>query len=172
MGLFSLITGQLEQWNWDATSLTTGNTDASDGVATPAAAKLPVTASVPVTGSTGKSTAGAGAPDQSLKTFSSSGGTSIASGANVALYTVTAGKTFYLTDVVVTGNAATAGQVLVQLKAGSTVIWEAYMKTDTQPIEVPGMETQAQAAGGLALSLVIGTLSGGTAAYYIAGFEQ
>ena len=172
MGLVSFIKGQLEQWNWDATALSTGNTDLSDGVASPAPVRIPVTASIPVSGSTAKSTAGAGAPDQTLKTFSSSGGVSIASGANVALYTVTAGKTFYATDIIITGNAGTAGQVLCQLKQAGVVIWEGYMKTDTQPLEIPGLETQPSAPGGAALTLVIGTLAGGTAAYYIGGFEQ
>lgn len=172
MGLISFIKGAVEQWNVDVTALSSGNTDLADNVASGAAVRLPATVSIPATGSTGKQTAGGPAPDQTIKQFSSSGGVSIATGATVALYTVTAGKTFFLTDIEVTGNAATAGQVLVQLKAGSTVIWEGYMKTDTQPIEIPGIESQPQAAGGLALSLVIGALSGGSAAYNIGGFEQ
>lgn len=172
MGLFSAIKGALEQWNWDATALTTGNTDLGDNVVSGAPVRLPLTASVPVTGATAKSTAGAGAPDQTLKQFSSSGGVGIGTGATVALYTPTAGKTFFATDIIITGNAATAGQVLCQLKSGTTVIWEGYMKTDTQPLEIPGLETQPQAPGGAALTLVIGTLSGGTAAYFIGGFEQ
>jgi|SRR5579864_2947388 len=172
MGLIAFIKGIAEQWNWDASSLSAGNTDLADAIASSAPVRLPVTASIPVTGAIAKSTAGAGAPDQTLKQFSSSGGVSINTGATVALYTPTAGKTFYATDIVITGNASTAGQVLCQLKSGSTVIWEGYMKTDTQPIEIPGIETQPQAPGGAALTLVIGTLSGGTAAYFIGGFEQ
>ena len=172
MSLLTLVKGIVEQWNLDITGQTTGNTDLADGIASSAPVRLPLTASFPATGSTAKSTAGAGAPDQTLKQFSSSGGVSIATGATVALYTPTAGKTFFMTDITITGNAGTAGQVLCQVKSGTTVIWEAYMKTDTQPIEIPGIETQPQGPGGAALTLVIGTLAGATAAYYIAGFEQ
>ena len=172
MGLITLVKGIVEQWNVDITGQTTGNTDLSDGIASGAPVRIPVTGSFPVTGATAKSTAGAGAPDQTLKQFSSSGGVSINTGATVSLYTPTIGKTFYATDIMITGNAATAGQVLCQLKSGTTVIWEGYMKTDTQPIEIPGLETQPQGPGGAALTLVIGTLSGGSAAYFISGFEQ
>lgn len=158
----------------DITALDPGGTWVdSNGIAVPSGQMYaPLTAAIPVLGSVQKGTAGAAAPDQTLKQFSSSGGVSINTGATVALYTVTAGKTFFITDIMITGNAATAGQVLCQIKQASTVIWEGYMKTDTQPLEIPGIETQPSAPGGSAVSLVIGTLTGGTAAYFIAGFEQ
>ncbi len=70
------------------------------------------------------------------------------------------------------GNAVTATQFLVQLKQGSTVIFEGYCKTDTAPVELPGLETQPSAPGGTALSLVLGTGASSTATYYIAGYEQ
>lgn len=143
-----------------------------NGILVPSPTYIPLTAAVPLLGSVAKETAGSAAPDQTLKTFSSSGGVSIATGATVALYTVTAGKTFFVTDIVITGNAATAGQVLCQLKQAGTVFWEGYMKTDTQPLEIAGLETQPTAPGGAAITLVIGTLTGGTATYFIAGYEQ
>src|SRR5579864_666405 len=166
MGLISFIKGQVEQWNWDATSLSTGNTDLSDGLASPANVRLPVTGNIPVTGSISKSTAGAAAPDQTLKTFSSSGGVSLASPQAIALYTVTAGKTFFITDIVITGNNATATQFLCQIKQGTTVIWEGYMKTDTQPVQLAGLETQPSAPGGSAVTINFPTSSGTTVAYY------
>jgi hypothetical protein len=131
---------------------------------------VPITAALPVLGSIGKSTAGAGAPDQTLKNFNSTNGISIATGATVTLYTVTAAKTFFLTDISIYSNSATA--FLVQVKQGATVIWEGYCKGDTGPIQVTGIETQPSAPAGSALTLVFATAAATTAAYVLAGFEQ
>jgi hypothetical protein len=170
MSLATVIKGLLEPISFDISSLV--NLTNADGSTANGPARVKVAASVPLTGSVAKSTAGAAAPDQTLKTFSSSGGVSIATGATVNLYTVSAGKTFYITDIVLTGNATTPTQYLVQIKAGATVIWEGYVKTDTEPIEVPGLETQPQGAGGSQISIVFATASGTTATYYVAGYEQ
>lgn len=170
MPLTTVVKGLIEAWWTDVTTLVSPQDGSGNAALGPVRAQ--VTAAIPVTGSVTKGTAGAAAPDQTLKQFSSSGGVSINTGATVALYTVTAGKTFYATDIVITGNAGTATQFLVQLKQGTTVIFEGYCKTDTEPLDLPGIETQPQAPGGAALTLVFGTGTSTTAAYFIGGFEQ
>ncbi len=81
---------------------------------------LPVGAIIgfPMTGSTSKSTAGGPAPDQTQLVLTSRYSNPTTS--DVALYTVPAGKTFFLTDFVVTGNPA-SGNPLVVLKANNVI---------------------------------------------------
>jgi hypothetical protein len=69
--------------------------------------------SYPATGGTQKGTAGGPAPDQTQIILSSR--MNNPSGADIALYTVPTGKTFLLTDFVVTGSPA-SGNPLVVLK--------------------------------------------------------
>ena len=71
----------------------------------------------PATGGTGKSTAGGPAPDQVQRIFNNE----VVNPTNVdtKLYTVTTGKAFYLTDLVVTTTAAT-GTVRVKARVATT----------------------------------------------------
>src|SRR5258708_5433260 len=110
-----------------------------NGILVPSPTYVPLTVAIPIIGGIQKGTAGSAAPDQTLKLFSSNGGASLAAGLAAALYTVTVGKTFYITDIIVTGNNATPVQILVNIKQGSTVIWEGYIKTETQPGIADGM---------------------------------
>ena len=163
MALTTVVKGAIEQWWTDITSLVTNA--AGDTV------RAQVTAAVPLTGSVTKGTAGAAAPDQTLKIFHAvDGGLSIASGATAALYTVTAGKTFYVTDIQITANTAT--QFEAKLQAAGVTQWNANVKGDTAPIDLPGLETQPQFASGQAVTLVLGTAAATNAWYYIAGYEQ
>ena len=122
-----------------------------------------------VQGAVGRVSAGAGAPGQSLKTFSSSGGVSINSGATVNVYTTTAGKTLYITDLYI--SADSAAPILVQVKAGATVIFEGYVST-TAPMDMTGIETQPNCGSGVALTIVFPTAAGKNGSYFIGGFEQ
>lgn len=89
----------------------------------------------------------------------------------VALFTVPAGQTFYLTDLYVGAN--TASPFLVQVTANGAPIFTGYCKGDTGPIDMPGMETQPQAPGGSQVSIVLGQVAAATtAAYYLGGFSQ
>ena len=121
-------------------------------------------------GTTGvvKATAGAAANGQTLKVYT--GTVSVATGATVTLETVTAGKTFYITDIYIGANTATQFQVTVN--AASTAIFNAFCKGDTGPIQMPGLETQPSAAAGTVVQLVLGAAAATTAAYYLAGYEQ
>lgn len=112
--------------------------------------------------------AGGASFGQTLQQFT--GNPSIATGATVALFTVPAGKTFYITDIYVSAN--TAVQFSVQIQAAGVPVFQGYAKGDTGPIDMPGIETQPQCGGGTAVSLVLGTAAGTTAAYFISGFVQ
>jgi len=116
-----------------------------------------------------KVTAGGAGPGQSIKTFSSSGGVSIATGATTISYTVTTGKTLYITDIDVSTSSATA--VLVQIKAGSTVIAERYISTTNSWSSI-GIESQPTVGSAIVMTLVFGTSSGSSGAYFIGGYEQ
>lgn len=113
--------------------------------------------------------AGSAAAGQTIKNFSSSGGLSINTGATPTVYTVTTGKTLFITDVYFSTDSATP--LLVQVKAGATVILEGYMST-TAPLQIPGVESQKSVGSGVVLSLVFPTVAGKNAAWSIDGFEQ
>ena len=123
----------------------------------------------PRQGATFRTSAGNAAPGQTIKTFSSSGGVSINTGATVTVYTVTPGKTFYPTDIHISTDSATA--LLVQVKAGSTVILEGYIST-TAPLDLAGIESQVGVGSGVVLSIVFPTVAGKNGAWVIFGFEQ
>jgi hypothetical protein len=95
--------------------------------------------------------------------------TSAATAAN--LFTVPAGQTFYLTDLYVGSNSSSP--FLVQVQAAGTPIFYGYCKGDTGPLDLPGLETQPQAAAGQQVSIVLGQVAAATtAAYYLGGFSQ
>ena len=112
--------------------------------------------------------AGGPGPGQSNKTFT--GNVSIATGATVALETVATGKTLYITDISLTSNTATP--FLVQIQAGGVTIWQGYVKGDTGPIELPGLETQPTASAGQAVTLVAAAAAATTLAFFVGGVEQ
>lgn len=119
-------------------------------------------------GSTIRTNAGGPAAGQSNKSYT--GSTSVATGATVALETVAAGKTLYITDITVYANTATPFTVAIQ--AAGVTIWQAYCKGDTGPIQVAGIETQPTGTSGQAIQVVFGTAAATTAAWNIAGVEQ
>lgn len=116
-----------------------------------------------------RQTAGSAAPNQTIKTFSSSGGVSINTGGTTTVYTVTAGKTFYITDIFIATDNATPA--LTQVKAGATVVAESYLST-TQAINMLAIESQPAVAGGVAITITWPTATGKNGSYFIAGFEQ
>ena len=116
-----------------------------------------------------KFSAGGPGVGQAIKQVNSAGGVSINTGYTGTIYTVTAGKTLYITDVQISCDSATA--TLAQLKAGATVIYENYIST-TGPWTALGIESQPTVGAGVALSLVIATQAGHNATYFVAGFEQ
>jgi hypothetical protein len=114
-----------------------------------------------------RTTGGPPAPGQTVKQFV--GSVSVASGATVNLYTVTAGKTFYITDIIATSSGSTAFDIQVQ--AAGVAIFQAHV-FNTAPVDACGMDTQPQAAGGQLVRIVAGTASGTTLDYNVYGYES
>lgn len=122
----------------------------------------------PLQGGVIRTNAGGPAPGQANKVYS--GTISIATGATVALETVAAGKTFYVTDIYIGANTAT--QFLVQIQAAAVGVFFAYCKGDTGPVQMPGIETQPTGSAGQAITLVFAAAAATTASWFIAGVEQ
>lgn len=113
--------------------------------------------------------AGGAADGQTVSQFTAN--PSLASGYNSGtILTPAAGTTFYMTDISITANTATP--FLAQVQANGVTIWQAYVKGDTGPVIVSGLETQPQCPAGQALTLVLGTAAATTAAVFLAGFAQ
>jgi hypothetical protein len=112
--------------------------------------------------------AGAASYGQTLKSYV--GTQSVATGATITLETVTAGKTFYITDIYIGSNTGTVFSVAIN--AASVPIFNGYCKGDTGPIVLPGMETQPSAPAASVVQLVLGTAAATTATYMINGYEQ
>lgn len=120
-----------------------------------------------------RASAGGAAIGQTLQQFTGNPALSTTLTTTVSLFTVPAGKTFYVTDIYVSSNSSIA--FLAQIQAAGTAIFFGYCKGDTGPIELPGIETQPQAAAGQAVTLVLGAVTGGSSpvgSYYISGFVQ
>lgn len=112
-----------------------------------------------------KVTAGGPGTSQTCVTYA---GTVTNPAGNTALGSVVpAGKTLYITDVVVT--VTVASQTLIALQDGATVVFNAHANS-TKGIEALGMETQPIVAAGDQLN--INATFTGTMAYYVAGFIQ
>jgi hypothetical protein len=70
----------------------------------------------------------------------------------ISLWTVTSGKTWILTDLLVTCDAA--AQVLFRLQAAGADIFRGLVR-DIEPLEMPGMETQPNASSTQAVTIVL-----------------
>jgi hypothetical protein len=117
-----------------------------------------------------KMSAGGAGGGQTLVQFTGNPSLSGSVPTTVALYTVPAGKTLFITDIYV--GASTNLVFLAQIQAAGVSIFFGYCKGDTGPIEIPGIETQPQGGPGTAVTLVMGIAAGTTAAYFISGFVQ
>ena len=124
-----------------------------------------------------RGTAGAAAPGQTLKQFTSpSGGVALANPLTVKLtanssdYTVTNGKTFYCTDLHITGSFTAALEY--QLLAAGSIIMQGFCKGDTGPVSAFGIETQAQAASGQLVQLKFIGLAVNNVGWFLSGYEQ
>ena len=113
-----------------------------------------------------KVSAGGPAAGQAAKNYS---GTVTLSGSTqtITLETVTAGKTYFITDIVITTTNSTAQ--LVQLQAGGVTIFQTHINS-TKGIESLGIETQPYAVAGQVVTLVVPSGSG-VVAYNILGVE-
>lgn len=119
--------------------------------------------------------AGFMAPGQTAKQYTGKQATSTTVATTVALETVTAGKTFYITDLLImTDSASGAATTLdVRLQAAATDIFRGGCH-NLAPIDMSGIETQPFAAAGQAVTLLLPQTSGGVVNVWfnVYGFEQ
>ncbi len=116
-----------------------------------------------------RTTGGGPAPGQTIKTVAGNLVTT-SSGATQTINTVTAGKTFYVTDISFSGVVATALDVQIQI--AGVVVWEGHTSV-TNSHDLTGIDSFAPAA---ATQLVRIFVSNGVAAsslnFFVGGFEQ
>jgi hypothetical protein len=114
--------------------------------------------------------AGNAAVGQTILTFASVGGISMTGAPVTNVYTATAGKTFFITDICITTNETALPQ-LVQLKQGGVVIFETFIMS-TLPCDFPGIESQPSVGGGNRLEIWWSANTGKLGTFFISGFEQ
>lgn len=113
--------------------------------------------------------AGFMAPGQTAK--QATGNLSVnAVSATTPINTVTAGKTFYITDISFTTDSTTA--IDVQIQAAGVVIFETHVLS-TAPCVAVGIETQPFGTSGQAVRIFVSNSSSGKSLnYFVGGFEQ
>jgi hypothetical protein len=114
--------------------------------------------------------AGFMAPGQTAKTYTGKQVSSTTVATSVALETVTAGKTYYITDIYLTTDATIIQDV--KIRAAGVTIFNAGVQSNG-PVDMAGMETQPYGTTGQLVDLYLPI----TAAvqnfwYFISGFEQ
>lgn len=113
-----------------------------------------------------KSTAGGPGVSQTMQTFV--GVLTNPTSGNTALGVIPTGKTFFITDIVITTSSAS--QILIQIEDNTTVIFATHVN-QTKGIESMGIESQPTVAGGDTLNLNTPAVTG-QVAYNIMGFYQ
>ncbi len=136
----------------------------ADGFRANAAIALVDNNGLPVTSL--KVSAGGPGAGQAAKNYS---GTVTLSGSTqtINLETVTAGKTYFITDIVVTSTNSSA--ILIGITAGGVTVFQAHANA-TKGVEALGIETQPYAAAGQVVAIVVPAGSG-VVAYNILGVE-
>lgn len=113
-------------------------------------------------------------PYQTLKTFTGTMNTSTTSTTVQSLYTVTPGKTFYVTDIIVCNNAGYPAQV--SLNASTTPDASPIIighSLNTSPFDATNIGTEPRVAGGTPLTFQsLATSTATVLTYFIAGYEQ
>ena len=118
--------------------------------------------------------AGYAAPWQTAKTYTGKQATSTSATTTVTLETVTSGKSFYITDIMIATDVASGTQILdCQIQAAGTTIFRGPTH-NLSPITLPGLETQPFGASTQVVTLLLPQTSSGAVNvyFYIAGFEQ
>ncbi|HLG72146.1 MAG TPA: hypothetical protein VFE42_20700 [Chloroflexota bacterium] len=130
----------------------------------------PLVDTTPLQGSVQRVTAGLIAPGQTVKQFTGKQASSTSGPTTVPLETVTAGKTFIITDIFVGCDSTTA--VDIQITAGGSPIFRGHLST-TASIQMAGMETQPNATAGQQVNLVLPqTAAVQQFTFFISGVEQ
>jgi endonuclease YncB( thermonuclease family) len=121
-------------------------------------------------GGTLRITAGPPSAGQTARKYTGKVATVTTGTTPVALFTVTAAKTFYVTDVYLATDQTTPMDV--QLQAAAAAILNCGVST-TQPVNLTGIDTQPTASAGQAVQLLLPqTTAVQNLWYYIAGYEQ
>ena len=126
----------------------------------------------PIGGALGvqKVTAGFLAQGQTAQKVSGAQATSTTVTTTVPLWTVTAGKTAYLTDISLYSDSAAL--LAIQLRA-ATVPLQRFTARDLAPVQLPGIETPTFGTSGQALDLLLPITAAIVNVYYnVQGFEQ
>jgi hypothetical protein len=121
-----------------------------------------------------RTTAGAMAQGQTAQVMVGKIATQTGAPTTTALFTVPAGQTLYVTDIIITSDAASgaATTIDVRIQSAAVDIFRQGMH-NLAPVDACGIETQPQAAAGAAVTLVLPqTTSIQNVWYYIAGYVQ
>ena len=120
---------------------------------------------------TAKTNAGFSAPGQTIKNYTGSITSSASVATTVPLETVTAGKTYVLTDIYISSNTAT--QFEARIQANGVDIFRGWCKGDTSPISLAGIESQPNASSGQVVTLLIPVIAGSPqVSFFLGGLEQ
>lgn len=114
------------------------------------------------------------APFQTMKTFTGTVTTSTSSAVVTTLYTVSSGKTFYLTDFVVCNNASYPAQVSVNgsATAGASPAFIGH-SLNTAPLDALNIGTEPSVGSGNPVTFqTTATSTATTLTYFVAGYEQ
>ncbi len=122
-----------------------------------------------------KVNAGFMAAGQTAKQYVGKVATSTTVAVTVPLETVTVGKSFYITDILITTDAASGAATTVdaRIQAAGVDIFRAGLH-NLSPVDMPGIETQPFASSGQAVTLLLPATAGGVVNVWfdIYGFEQ
>ena len=111
-------------------------------------------------------------PGQTAKQYVGKQALSATLTTTVTLETVTAGKTFYITDILIISDVASSTTIDVRLQAAGADIFRAGVHS-LAPIDMTGIETQPFATAGQLVTLLLPIVAGPPNVWFnILGFEQ
>jgi hypothetical protein len=114
------------------------------------------------------------APFQTMKTFTGTITTQTGATTIANLYTVSTGKTFYLTDVIMCNNSANVSQVSINASVtpGASPVMIGHT-LNTSPLSALNIGTEPSIAAGNPVVVQAGQTSVATSVtYFVAGYEQ
>jgi len=120
---------------------------------------------------TARTNAGFSAPGQTIKNYTGSVQASPSVATTVPLETVTAGKTYVLTDIYISSNTST--QFEARIQANGVDVFRGWCKGDTSPISLAGIESQPNGSSGQVITLLLPAVAGSPfISFFLGGLEQ
>ena len=113
-------------------------------------------------------------PFQTMKTFTGTLTTATGTATSATLYTVSSGKTFYITDVIVCNNTANAAQVSVNASAtlGASPVMIGHA-LNTAPFDAVNIGTEPSVSSGTPVTFQsLATTAATVLTYFVSGYEQ